>query len=210
MLLACAALFAAPPPADFWTAKDYTEWTEREAQRMLSDSPWARPVDVRATAPAPSALSAGRSRPDRNLAPLDPDVAAPAFRAIVRCQSALPVRHALARIRYGVAGLASPEAQDLVGREQTHYVFAAAGVPERFMSAPRAFMRVKGRTAVEAEKTGAGREGDRIAVYAVFPRLANPIAIDDGEFEIVFRLAAAEIRKTFRVRDLVYRGQPEL
>ena len=38
-----ALLFAAP----FWVEKPYTEWTEKETNRVLSDSPWARPAAVK-------------------------------------------------------------------------------------------------------------------------------------------------------------------
>jgi hypothetical protein len=42
MALAAAALFAAEP----WKAKKYTEWTVKEVERILKDSPWAKAVSV--------------------------------------------------------------------------------------------------------------------------------------------------------------------
>lgn len=43
-------LFAATAlAADFWTAKPYGEWTDKDVQKMMSDSPWARPVRVQLT-----------------------------------------------------------------------------------------------------------------------------------------------------------------
>src|SRR5579862_6399667 len=32
--------------ADFWTSKPFTQWSEKEAQRMVESSPWAKPVSV--------------------------------------------------------------------------------------------------------------------------------------------------------------------
>ena len=31
---------------DFWEEKPFTEWTEQEAMKLISDSPWARPLSV--------------------------------------------------------------------------------------------------------------------------------------------------------------------
>ncbi|MBN9657696.1 MAG: hypothetical protein J0H49_05925 [Acidobacteria bacterium] len=42
LLTGAALLFA----ADFWEKKPYTEWTEKEARRVLTDSPWARNANV--------------------------------------------------------------------------------------------------------------------------------------------------------------------
>ena len=33
-------------PKDFWEEKPFTQWTEQEAMKLVSDSPWARPVTV--------------------------------------------------------------------------------------------------------------------------------------------------------------------
>ncbi len=41
--LAAVALLA----ADFWQTKKFTDWTDKEVQKILKDSPWARPVEVR-------------------------------------------------------------------------------------------------------------------------------------------------------------------
>jgi hypothetical protein len=39
---------------DFWEAKAFTEWTEQEAMRMLSDSPWSRTLSVLGGTMAPA------------------------------------------------------------------------------------------------------------------------------------------------------------
>jgi hypothetical protein len=50
MALAAAALFAAEP----WKAKKYTEWTVKEAERILKDSPWAKAVTISPPDAAPA------------------------------------------------------------------------------------------------------------------------------------------------------------
>jgi hypothetical protein len=34
------------PAADFWQSKPYTEWTDKEVQKLLSNSPWSKEVVV--------------------------------------------------------------------------------------------------------------------------------------------------------------------
>ncbi len=42
MFLAGLALWA----ADVWVAKPYTEWTAKDVDKIMSDSPWAKQVSV--------------------------------------------------------------------------------------------------------------------------------------------------------------------
>ena len=41
-LIACVPLMA----IDFWEAKDFTAWSDKEVRKMLSDSPWSREVVI--------------------------------------------------------------------------------------------------------------------------------------------------------------------
>jgi hypothetical protein len=56
LALAAAALFAAEP----WKAKKYTEWTAKEVEKILKDSPWAKAVSISSPDAAPGAGGAGR------------------------------------------------------------------------------------------------------------------------------------------------------
>ena len=40
----CVALFAADK--NFWDQKPYSEWSEKEVERMLRNSPWAKTVTL--------------------------------------------------------------------------------------------------------------------------------------------------------------------
>lgn len=46
MLGAGAVARAFASPADFWTTKEAAEWSEKDVQRILSHSPWAKEVTV--------------------------------------------------------------------------------------------------------------------------------------------------------------------
>jgi hypothetical protein len=46
LVIFCVAMLLA---ADFWKAKKYTEWTDKEVDKMLNDSPWAKKTDFTLT-----------------------------------------------------------------------------------------------------------------------------------------------------------------
>ncbi|MCL4523722.1 MAG: hypothetical protein M1451_07410 [Acidobacteria bacterium] len=46
VLLACLALAVAAWAGDPWKDKSYKEWDEKDVNKILSDSPWSRPVTV--------------------------------------------------------------------------------------------------------------------------------------------------------------------
>lgn len=77
--LSAAAAVAARAQKDAWQGKPYQQWTKEEAQRVLTDSPWAR--SVAETGQMVGGVMSG----DKFYT--------------VRLRSALPVRHALLRLR---------------------------------------------------------------------------------------------------------------
>ena len=50
LLLLCALCVWA---ADFWTTKPFTEWNEKEVQKLLTDSPWVGKVTMSGGGRAP-------------------------------------------------------------------------------------------------------------------------------------------------------------
>src|SRR4029078_10153067 len=59
-ILACASLAA----SEFWDAKPFLEWSDKEAQKILSDSPWAALIAVPLPnrGPVPTADTGGSGR----------------------------------------------------------------------------------------------------------------------------------------------------
>src|SRR5512137_959862 len=43
-VLALCAVLSNAADKDFWCSKPYTEWNEKEVQKLLKDSPWSRPI----------------------------------------------------------------------------------------------------------------------------------------------------------------------
>lgn len=105
LLLASAAAGA----AEFWEKKKYTQWSKKDVDKMLNDSPWAQdfedtdvnidPLQSPSISSGPPLNESGAGAPETG----DTDVGLRARQAVARliytCQirSALPVRQALVR-----------------------------------------------------------------------------------------------------------------
>lgn len=228
---------------DFWEKKKFTEWTEKEVNKMLTSSPWAASVDVRIGMPmGPMGGRGGRGggmggppgggggfggeggpetgggggRPGGFEGPDVP----PAVPVIIRWQTALPVRQALARARFGAEAATSPEAAQMLAAEQRTYVIGVAGLPPMFLRGAEpeklkaaAVLKVKGHEPLHAADVRFSRQDNRITLFLVFPRTepgGYVIRLDDGEVEFALRLAGGDIRRKFKLKDMVYEGKLEL
>ncbi|HZI18972.1 MAG TPA: hypothetical protein VEY09_10295 [Pyrinomonadaceae bacterium] len=108
LLAALAAPAAAQEP---WAGKPFREWTKREAERVLNDSPWAQTRTVKVRGERRVQSVAGSSLPGATGTE-DPRVTASVggaeapvdFNFTLRLRSGLPVRQALVRLRQLEAG----------------------------------------------------------------------------------------------------------
>ena len=82
------ALIAAAVAADFWSSKPYTKWSEADATRILTDSPWAKTTTMR------TGTVGGRGGVQNVAESQD----APLIQYSVSIRSAEPVRLANARM----------------------------------------------------------------------------------------------------------------
>ncbi len=81
--LACAA--GASAQKEDWQGKPFREWTEKEARKVISESPWARTV--------------ASSGPMVNFGEYGTNTPTPDKVYVARLRSALPVRQAILRLR---------------------------------------------------------------------------------------------------------------
>lgn len=86
---------------EFWNEKKPDAWTPEEIDILLNKSPWAKEAAISyyggQNGPLSNSLPGERSRNSRNASSgTSPSAASPAaWKAVVRWESALPVRHAL-------------------------------------------------------------------------------------------------------------------
>ena len=132
--------------ADFWEKKKFADWSEKEVTKMLTKSPWARRVDVRLVSllDSPSGVgptqAGGYGSPREGSGPMpSPEGVGnggssvgglpPSFRLTVRWYSALPVRQAIVKTRFGNAAETSGRAAELLQEDEAHYIIGISSVP---------------------------------------------------------------------------------
>lgn len=228
-----------------WT-KDYTAWTAEDARRVLEDSPWAQRAsasfentdvpEAPPAAPLPGPAQAGMAgsrgvtdgRWDGGIGRNNRG-GVPSLSVIVRWDSALPVRQALARTqgetayareqfqkdyivtviglvpagRYRAAG--HLETQSRSGESNGVDPQDPEEMLEGLMSTSKLMPRGKASIAAEDVKLDAATG----AIHVFFPRTA-PIDSADKEVSFATRFGSMTIDKKFRLKDLTYKGRLDL
>ena len=234
--------------ADFWTKKKFQDWTEKEAQKMTKDSPWARPVEVRMDAGGGGGMGGGGGRGGRGKGGGGggmPSAASggadeggggggmgrsggggaegiqppPTRTVVIRWHTALPVKHAVARLRFGDEAATSPEAAKMLARQEQQYVVGISGLPPQFVRGKpeqlqsAAVLKIKGQPPIQALDVKGDRDQVGVNLYLFFPKSqpgSHVITLEDNEVEVVLKLANTEIKRRFRLKDMVYEGKLEI
>lgn len=145
--------------ADFWQTKKFPDWSDKEVEKILKDSPWAQTFTVetgknaggssnrgmggggnmggggmgggggRAGRGGGMGSSTGTNTTGSNY----PQQTSGSSTIILRWLSALPVKQAIARAQYGDEAATSPDAVRSFEREETQYIVALIGVPPRLV-----------------------------------------------------------------------------
>jgi len=243
----CASLFvlgASVWAADFWQVKPFTDWSDKDVQKMLTNSPWAKSIGVNVS--GPSAVTAGGSgsapagagrgaggvgqegtpiseqggRGGRGtLSPPDapPDVVAD---VVLRWQSALPIKQALARLKYGAEAGSSAEAKEMLGRQDSNFVIVASGEPLRSMlrgnlEAVKAavlgktMLLRKGKNPIQPSDIQVNAAARSFEIYFAFPRTPE-VTAEDKELEFVTKIGDLSLRSKFQLRSMMLNGKLEL
>jgi hypothetical protein len=227
--------------ADFWQSKPFTEWNDKEVRKVLTSSPWAHEVSVALAGPT----SAGRGErpgadelPRRPVAPdqepgaglgapggnvasrepgarTDPEMTQTLV-LTVRWQSALPLKQALARIKYGAEAATSPEAKKFLDDNST-YLISVAGLPQTTIRLAAIKDAVKQQTTLSAKGQPAlqpldivlSPQGKLMDLFFVFPK-TPAFVLDDKEVEFSTKLGALVVKYKFRLKDMLFNGQLDL
>jgi hypothetical protein len=238
--------------ADFWQAKPFADWNDKDVQKMITNSPWAKSISVAmsgptasmpggavagaggdGTDPAKPISEGGGGRGGRGgAAAVTPAGGGGASGDVVlRWQSALPVKQALARVKYGAEATTSTEAKEALDRQETAYVIVASGGALRsaFRGDPEAIRKalidqtrlsVKGKEPlkpadVQVGTSGAGGARGRggpppaIEIYFLFPK-STPLTVDDKEVEFATKIGDLALKNKFQLKNMVFNGKLEL
>ncbi|HEY7172388.1 MAG TPA: hypothetical protein VH417_16160 [Vicinamibacterales bacterium] len=225
----CLTAYTTLSAADFWTAKDYREWSDKEVARMLTDSPWSQHATLSVVdmslAGRVGGLSGGvlgtggntgRTRGGGGVggdgagnlgggsflpSPQQATVA-------IRWTSALPVKQALVR-----SGDAVRERLD---ESERFYRVAVIGLPLAIAQLGGTMSELLDATALRRRNkppigaVDARYDFDRSLVNFEFdfPR-DEPLAVGDDEIEFVTSLGQP-LKRKFKLRTMMVNGRLEL
>lgn len=228
---------AVQAPAASWDRKSFSEWSEEEVRRLLTDSPWAKvlTIPLKLEKSAPQALPTWKDIP--GTGPTLPDtspggmggspvggIGAPRpklprqARIIVRWRSALPVRQALVRHKYG-AEVDSLPARRLLELDEPFYVIEVLGIPSlvahrgpEFLQTElyrSAYLRTRTGRLLRADSVYVAVQGLLLGITLRFPR-QTPLAPEDGWVDVGAHADAFEFVRRFDLRKMRYGGRPAL
>ncbi len=226
--------------ADPWQTKSFTEWSDKDVQKILTNSPWVHTVTIGggpsigegatsgredsatrppqmspATGPgvmAPNGQEGGRERRDS----ADPLNAPQSTVLTVLWQSALSVRQALVRRRFGAEGVGSVDAKKLLD-ERMNYLIAVSGLTPSLMRAPQAksdmlqrtTLSAKGKDPLHATDILISPSGKVTEAIFVFPKTTS-FALDDKDVEFSTQLGTFPVKSKFRLKDMVVNSTLQL
>jgi hypothetical protein len=150
---------------------------------------------------------------------MDAGGGAPQMLLTVFWQSALPVKQALVRARFGAEAAGSAEAKKFLEREEKAYIVAVQGFPMGILRmdpetakkrlASTAALQRKGKAAIAPSDVDFAQQEKALIVYYLFPK-TEPITLDDKDVEFVAKVGPVEVKRKFKLQDMVYDGKLQL
>ena len=232
LVLFCFGLAA----ADFWQ-KPYTEWSDKDTAKMMTDSPWAKSVSVSMAGPGgaggapamPPGGGGGFGGPGgpggpqggggSEFGPGAQGSAPPTFDVVARWQSALPIRQAFVRLKFGAEANKSAEAGKILEQQDKPYEIVLSGPMGMFLGgkpgdAAKAlsevsFLSSRRTGEIKAVQIEVGKPGKTIDVVFAFPR-SMPFTVEDKEVELVTKLGTSTLKYKFKLKDMVLNGKLEM
>jgi hypothetical protein len=218
-LLALASLAVATvSAADFWIEKPFLEWSDRDAEKLMTGSPWAAIVSVALppTLPVPVDGGGGGRGGGRGGDGGDGgDGFGPGPRRIrltISWRSALPYKQALVRAQVGQGGTLTADHEAFLSQEEPFYVVGVTGLPPQYVrpgtAVVEAFLRRRNLPDIPAAQAGTQRSASGLVLLVGFPRGA--IAPEDNEVEFVAKFDRLEVKRKFKLKEMTFEGRLEL
>ena len=221
---------------DFWVKKDFTQWTDEEVRRIMTNSPWSKETTVNAPA-----AEFGSRGPERSAAPVDVDtngggggggrggrgrrgggddasstLTQAQITLTVSWRSALPLRKAVVKNRIGASSEVPADLQQSLSKEPEDYIVVVTGVPAamaRKIQDPvrlnRSSLKVGKRAPIVPKSVDFQARTQSVDVLFIFPK-NEPITLEDKEAELDLLLGPMEAKKKFTLKDMLYNGKLEM
>ena len=232
VLVAWASVVVAA--ADFWESKPFMTWSVEEVQKVLSDSPWSRNVNIviqTVGRGAPLGENEGSrgggsggggggnreggggggagGRGGGGAFPTAP----PQLKLTLSWRSALPMKQALVRDQIGPGGAIPAEGQELLSRTESMYVITIMGLPTRYAQTINgmkagSFLKRNNKPPIAladiAVQQAPASEKAPAFLMVVFIPRTDAIKLEDKDVEFVTKLGEIDIKKKFNLKDMSF------
>jgi hypothetical protein len=113
-------------------------------------------------------------------------------------------------------GEVSAEAQQFLGRVDETYIILIEGMPQNIARQAladanrvrKSFLKA-GKREIPLAKIGTNQRGRNLDIVLMFDK-TEPIRLEDNEVEVDAKLGAFEVKKKFKLKDMVVNGKLEL
>lgn len=219
--------------ADYWQ-KPYMEWSEKDLAKMMTSSPWAKSTSVSMGGGAPGGggppgggapMGGGGARGGpqggggSEFGPGAQGASAPAMDIVARWQSALPIRQAFVRLKFGPEADKSSDAAKVLAVQDRPYEIVLSGGMGMFLHGKPedsakalsdvSFLSSSRTGMIKASLIEVGKPGRTMDVVFAFPR-TMPFTVDDKEVEFSTKLGTSNLKYKFKLKDMVVNGKLEM
>jgi hypothetical protein len=241
LLLVAAAICVCA--ADFWQTKPYTDWSDKDIQKIETNSPWSKQVTVALPEGGGGSGKGGGKRGGNNASELEgaggglsnggnagrntgvqdvggssiPSGGSSGLSLTVSWRTALPVREAVAKQKFGDQAATSADAKKMIDEEQKVYAIMVTGLPGRALRSDKlketllksTELLVKGKDPIAPSDVQVGGNEQRALVLFIFPK-TSPLSLDDKDVEFSTKLGALIVKQKFHLKDMVFNGKLDL
>jgi hypothetical protein len=134
-------------------------------------------------------------------------------------QTALPVKQALMKAKYGAEAATSPDSKTFLERPEQFYVINVAGLPGYAAQAVEGdkkaavlqltALNIKGKDSIHAVEVQINRRERVVDAMFFFPR-NNPVTADDKDMEFATKFDKLTVKYHFKPKEMVYHGKLEM
>ena len=210
----------------FCEKKAYSDWNEKDLKKMFNNSPWAKQVSISMGGGMGGGMGGrgggGRGGGGGGLGGgggggYGGGAPRPSMNLVIRRSSSLPVKQAMVKMQFGSEAETAKEAQDILARPETHYVVTVSGLPARMARMAQnperiqqsAFLVRKHKPDLGAEHVQVIPTKQSVDLHLAFPR-TEPITLEDKNVELKLALGPIQVKKKFKLKDMVFDGDLSL
>jgi hypothetical protein len=228
--------------ADFWQGKPYTDWSDKEIQKLETNSPWSKQVPVSLGGGGGQDTGRGKRGGGGGNGDIDSTLGSgggsggggrggaqdggggmgagggASVTITVSWRTALALRQAVAKEKFGAEVATSADAKKLVEEDPKYYGILVSGLPGRALHAndklkdallKNTSLQVKGKDPIQPADVQTGGNEQRALVLFLFPRTAA-LSVDDKDVEFSTRLGQITVKQKFHLKDMVFNGKLDL